>query len=130
LLSQGIMNGVQETGTKPLVKIISNGAFGRKVVGKITPATAIDQQIKNGIPLLSKHHEETGIYDTDDAQTERLIQQVQWEVTKLVPGPVALSEFDVAQFLQPAWLFATKIAAVVIAIALICLGIYMKIRRS
>jgi hypothetical protein len=83
-----------------------------------------------GIPLLSKHHEETGIYDTDDAQTERLIQQVQWEVTKLVPGPVDLSEFDVTQFLQPAWLFATKIAAVVIAIALVFLGIYMRIRRS
>jgi len=31
------------------MKIITDGAFGRKVVGKITPTAAIGQKIKNGI---------------------------------------------------------------------------------
>jgi hypothetical protein len=43
------MNGVQKTGAPPLMKIITHCAFGREGMGKVTPATAIGQQIKNAI---------------------------------------------------------------------------------
>jgi len=48
------MNGVQEPSTPPLVKIITDGSFGRKVVGKITPAAAVGQKIKDGIEDFSQ----------------------------------------------------------------------------
>jgi len=90
-----------------------------------------------GMPLLSSYQIDFGIYDTDEAQTERTIRQIRYEVTKIVPGPVDLSEFDVAQFLPPgvrigevtpAGLSAVRIAAIVIGILLVIFGIYMKIR--
>gem|GEM_PF-4062128 len=90
-----------------------------------------------GMPLLSSYQEDLGVYDTDECQTEILLEQTLCEVTKIIPGPVDLSEFDVAQFLPPnvkigeitqAQLSPARIAAIVIGIILIILGIYLKIR--
>jgi len=97
-----------------------------------------------GMPLLSSYYEDSGIYDAEDVQMERTVQQVRWDVTKLVPGPVDLSEFDVAQFLPPeadfgtvapavtptGGLSAVRIAAIVIGVVLVILGIYLKIREA
>jgi len=92
-----------------------------------------------GMPLLSSYYEEVGIYDSDDAQTERLISRTRWEVTNIVPGPVDFSEFDVAQFLPPGarigevtpagGLSAARIAAIVIGVIFVILGIYLRIRK-
>ena len=90
-----------------------------------------------GIPLLSSYQIDYGIYDPDDGETERMISRVQYDVTQIIPGPVDLSEFDVAQFLPPnvkigeitqAQLSPARIAAIIIGIILIILGIYLKIR--
>jgi len=90
-----------------------------------------------GMPLLSSYQMDYGIYDTDEAQTERMLSRARYEVTKIVPGPVDLSEFDVAQFLPPgarigevtpAGLSTVRIVAIVIGILLVIFGIYMKIR--
>ena len=91
-----------------------------------------------GMPLLSSCQEDFGIFDPDDGKTERLLSRVQYEVTKIVPGPVALSEFDVTQFLPPdvkigevtpAGLSPVRIAAIIIGIILIVLGLYFRILR-
>jgi hypothetical protein len=91
-----------------------------------------------GMPLLSSYQINRGIYDTDEAQTKRLITQVRYDVTKLVPGPPDLSEFDVTQFLPPGTrvgeitsttLSPAWIAAIVIGIIFATLGIYLKMRK-
>jgi hypothetical protein len=94
-----------------------------------------------GMPLLSSCQEDFGIIDPDDGKTERLLSRVQYEVTKIIPGPPDLSEFDVAQFLPPgakieevppltfARLSPARIAAIVVGIVLIILGIYLRMRN-
>ena len=90
------------------------------------------------MPLLSCYQQDYGVYDTDEAQTERIVRQVRYEVTNLIPGPVDLSEFDVAQFLPPgveigvtaAEFSRGRIVAIISGIMLIILGVYLKIRFS
>jgi hypothetical protein len=53
------------------------------------------------IPLLKNYRVDYGRYDLDIEKTEQLTSQVQYEVTQIIPGPVDLSEFEVAQFLPP-----------------------------
>lgn len=91
-----------------------------------------------GMPLLTSYQIDVGIYDTDEAQTERTVQQIRYNVTKIVPGPVDLSEFDVAQFLPPGvkigevttGLSTARIVAIVIGVILVIYGIYLKIRSA
>jgi len=92
-----------------------------------------------GIPLLASYQRNCANYDTDESQTEELIQQIRWEVTKLIPGPPDLSEFDVVQFLPPGakigeitsgGFSAARIAAIVIGILLIIFGVYLRMRCS
>jgi len=92
--------------------------------------------IVDGVPLLKTYQGSWGKYDKN-AQEDKIIEQIQCEVTNLVPGPVDLSEFDVAQFLPPgvkigeitpAGFSTARIIAIVIGILLVLFGIYMKIR--
>ena len=92
-----------------------------------------------GMPLLVSYQIDRGIYDADEAQTERPTSQTRYEVTKLVPGAPDLSEFDVAQFLPPGarigeitsgGLTPGRVAAIIIGIILVILGIYLRIRSA
>lgn len=90
----------------------------------------------DGVPLLKTYQRSEGIFD-HGTQDERMCQQILAEVTKIVPGPVDVSEFDVAQFLLPgakigevtsAQLSPAWIAAIVTGIFLVILGIYMRVK--
>jgi hypothetical protein len=54
----------------------------------------------DGVPLLKTYQRSNGHYNKETHE-ENIERQMLCEVTKLVPGPVNLSEFDVAQFLPP-----------------------------
>lgn len=92
------------------------------------------------MPLLSNYQQNYGVYDTDKAQLERLVQQIRYDVTKIIPGPVDVSEFDVAQFLPPRTkvgdvtpasnISFVRIACIVVGIILMIFGLYMKIKES
>jgi hypothetical protein len=90
-----------------------------------------------GMPLLSNYRIDNGRFNPDGKK--QITQQVQYEVTQLIPGAVDLSEFDVYQFLppkakigeiKPAGLSCCRIAGIAIGIILILLGIYLKIRAA
>ena len=90
----------------------------------------------DGIPLLKTYQRSSGIFD-QSSQEEMITRQMMCEVTNLIPGPVDLSEFDVAQFLPPnvkirelSWspLSPARIAGMVIGTLLFMIGIYLKIR--
>jgi hypothetical protein len=92
----------------------------------------------DGVPLLKTYQRVFGNYNKD-TQAESIAGQMQCEVTKIVPGPVDLSEFDVAQFLppdvkigevMPAQLSSARIATIVIGIILVIFGIYLKLQKT
>jgi hypothetical protein len=94
---------------------------------------------KDGIPLLKSYRIDYGRYDLDAAKTEQLTSQIQYEITNIIPGPVDLSEFDVAQFLPPqakigeitparfSWF---RIVCISLGILLMILGILMKQKKT
>jgi hypothetical protein len=97
--------------------------------------------VADGMPFLNTYQRSAGYYDKDTRE-EITTQQMFAEVTYLAHGPPDLPEFDVAQFLPPevdfgtvapavtpeGGLSAVRIAAIVIGVILMILGIYMKIR--
>ena len=107
-------------------------------LGKCWKTTHCYYEGKDGdIPLLKSYQIDFGYFDENGKM--RLAQRDLYDVTNLVPGPPALSEFDVAQFLPPgvkigeitsATLSPARIAAIVIGVILIILGIYLKIRDA
>jgi len=98
-------------------------------------------EVFDGVPLLKTYQRSSGDYDKE-TQEEKLTRQMFCEVTKIIPGPPDLSEFDVAQFLPPdvnigeitpitfARLTTGRIVGIVIGVVLIILGIYLKIRDA
>ena len=54
----------------------------------------------DGVPLMKTYRRSSGDYDKE-TQEEKQNRQIHCVVTKIVPGPPDLSEFDVAQFLPP-----------------------------
>jgi hypothetical protein len=92
----------------------------------------------DGVPLLKTYQRSEGTYDKN-TQKEEVLRQMLCEITNLIPGPPDLSEFDVAQFLPPdvkigeitpVSFTPARIAAIVIGVILLLLGIYMHIRNS
>ena len=96
--------------------------------------------IADGVPILKTYQRYSGGYNKE-TQEENIEQHILCEITHIVPGPPDLSEFDVAQFLPPgvkigeatepvtfARLSAARIAAIVVGIVMIIIGIYLKIR--
>ena len=88
------------------------------------------------VPVLKTYQRSFGKYDKD-FQNDRIIERIECKITQVIPGPPDLSEFDVAQFLQPginigeitrAQLTPGRIAAIAFGIILIILGIYLKVR--
>ncbi|GHT09504.1 hypothetical protein FACS1894170_00080 [Planctomycetales bacterium] len=57
---------------------------------------------KDGIPLLESVEKTNGVFGNDDPEKKEIpTERTVWKVTNIVPGPVLLAEFDVAQFLPP-----------------------------
>lgn len=91
----------------------------------------------DGIHLLKTYQRSFGGYDAN-AQGEKIVQQMHVDVTNIVPGSVDISEFDVAQFLPPdtkigeitpVRLSTARIAAIIIGVILVILGIYLRMKR-
>jgi hypothetical protein len=105
-----------------------------------TRETCTYDDIADSIPLLKTYQRSSGKNDATTRE-DMMFSRMQCEVTKIIPGPPDLSEFDVAQFLPPgvkigevtpltfAQLSSARIAAIVIGIVLIILGIYLRRRN-
>lgn len=79
-------------------QIVSPGKYFGEI-GWIRTSCTYDGEL-NGVPIMRTYQRYSGDFDKE-TQEEKLARQIHCEVTKLVPGPPDLSEFDVAQFLPP-----------------------------
>ncbi|GHT21706.1 hypothetical protein FACS189419_03030 [Planctomycetales bacterium] len=57
---------------------------------------------KNGIPLLESVEKTSGVFGNDAPEKKEIpTERTVWKITNIIPGPVPLAEFEVAQFLPP-----------------------------
>lgn len=95
---------------------------------------------KDGIPLLKSAEMARGVFeDNDPVKKELTIERTVWAITKIIHGPVPLSEFDVTQFLppktkeidlEPARISIGRLACIVIGILLMLSAISYRIYRN
>jgi hypothetical protein len=94
------------------------------------------EDTKDDIPLLRGYHIDFGYFGDNGEML--VVKRDEYEVTQLIPGPPDLSEFDVYQFLQPgvkigeittASFTPARIAAIVIGVILVVIGLYLRLRR-
>ena len=127
--------GVKQTHVRS--KVISPGdSFGEI---RWNRETCTYDGMVDGVPLLKTYQRSFGTYDPE-TQEETMSWKYSFKVTKIVPGPPDLSEFDVAQFLPPgvkigkdigfSRFTAFRIACIVIGVIIIIWGIYLRIRNA
>ncbi|MCR4414574.1 MAG: hypothetical protein NUV77_19325 [Thermoguttaceae bacterium] len=79
-----------------------------------------------GVPLLKKYARETSLREIASGK-ERVVHRQVFDVERIAPGPVALSEFDVAKFRVatriPRLLSVISIHGVILGVVLVILGL-------
>ncbi|MDR1385054.1 MAG: hypothetical protein LBJ67_14570 [Planctomycetaceae bacterium] len=99
-----------------------------------TTSNQYQKLVKGQIPLLK-----SSVIETQSIDGKKKYNIHEYEITKIIPGSVDLSEFDVAQFLPPqakigeitpAYFSWFIITCILLGVLLMILGTYMKLKKT
>jgi hypothetical protein len=119
--------------------VVADVTYTSSRVGSYTKTTCTYQDRKpDGLPVLKHCKIEGGRISNNNRNRVQIISERQCEVTRFVPGPPPLSEFDVNQILPYGTKIGvgtvvftlTRIVCIVAGLILFFIGVYMKVRLA